>query len=128
MHGSMKIFLVSSALWIPAAAGAQAISLVAGTVNMFRDSRGANDVGASAGERFQFGADVVGGSTGVSLGATYGPTSSTISQFGCGALTVNRNFCSRTATFNANRLQPWTLRFTRGADKLELLGPSLLGT
>ena len=128
MHGSMKLFLVSSALWIPAAAGAQAISLVAGTVNMFRDSRGANDVGASAGERFQFGADVVGGSTGVSLGATYGPTSSTISQFDCGALTVNRNVCSRTATFNANRLQPWTLRFTRGADKLELLGPSLLGT
>lgn len=128
MRSPIDFMLVSGALLLPAAAVAQPISLVAGTVNMFRDSRGANDVGAGAGERFQFGADVVGGSTGVSLGATYGlPPTATVAQFDCGALTVNPNFCSRTTAFNAGRLQPWTLRFVRGTDKLELPGPSLLG-
>ena len=119
MRGPINSWLVSGALLLPAAAAAQPISLVAGTVNMFRDSRGANDVGATAGERFQFGADVVGGSAGVTLGATYAlPPTATVTQFDCGALTVNPNFCSRTTAFNAGRLQPWTLRFVRGADKL----------
>lgn len=128
MRDSMSLLLVGGALLMPLAGAAQPISLVGGTLNMFRDSRGANDVRAVSGDRFQFGADVVGGSTGVSLGATYsGPGGTTVAQSACGALSVNLNFCSRTALFNADRLQPWTLRFTRGADKLEVLGPSLLG-
>lgn len=128
MRNSMSLLLVGSALLMPVAVRAQPISVVNGTVNMFRDSRGANDVRVTAGERFQFGADVVGGSAGVSIGATYGPTGATVSQFACAPLTVAPNFCTRSTAYNANRLQPWTLRFTRGADTLELAGPSLLGT
>ena len=129
MRDSMGLFLAGTALLIPVAAAAQPIKLVAGTVNMFRDSRGANDVGATSGERFQFGADVVGGSAAVALGATYVPSpGATVTQFACGPLAVNPNFCSRTTAFNASRLQPWTLRFARGADVLAVAGPSLLGT
>ena len=45
---------------------------------MFRDTRGANDVGIGQGERLQFGANIVGGSLGVSLGAAY-PSGFTLS-------------------------------------------------
>jgi hypothetical protein len=41
---------------------------------------------------------------------------------------VDPQFCSRTTAFDATRLAPWTLRFTRGADVLEVLGPSLAGS
>lgn len=104
---------------------AQPITLVPDTINMFRDTRGAGDVGIPAGDLFQFGANVSGGSAGVSVGASYG--SLTVSQFGCSPLAVNPNFCARTTSFNAGRLDPWTIRFTRGPDALELLGPSLAG-
>lgn len=128
MRDSMGMLLVSTALLMPCVGSAQPISVVNGTVTMFRDSRGANDVGATAGERFQFGADVVGGSAGVSVGATYGPSGFTVGQFACGPLAVNPRSCTRTTAFNAGRLQPWTLRFASGADTLGLPGPSLLGT
>ena len=108
-------------------AAAQPISLVPDTLNMFRDTRGASDVGIGAGDLIQFGANVSGGSSGVSVGASYG-TAFTVSQFGCSPLAVNANFCARTTSFNAGRLDPWTIRFTRGPDALEILGPSLAGT
>jgi hypothetical protein len=107
---------------------ANPIQLVPNTINMFRDTRGANDVGIAQGDRFQFGANIVGGSSGTTLGATYPPTGFTVSQFPCQPLTVSPNFCSRTTGFNANRLQPWTLRFENGADTLQVAGPSLAGT
>ncbi len=105
---------------------AQPIQLVAGTLNMFRDTRGANDVGVGQGDRFQFGADIVGGSADVSLGAT-SSGGFNVGQFLCNPLAVNGNFCSRSTPFNANRLDPWTLRFSRGADSLLRAGPSLVG-
>lgn len=114
-------------LMLPAWASAQPITLVSGTINTFRDTRGANDVGIAQGDRIQFGADISGGSAGVSLGAIYGPTGFTVGQSACNPLAVNANFCSRTTPFDATRLQPWTLRFTRGSDSLQVLGPSLLG-
>ena len=49
--------------WV-GSADAQPISLVPNTVNMFRDTRGANDVGVASGDRFQFGADIVVGRPG----------------------------------------------------------------
>lgn len=109
-----------------APAGAQPIQLVDGTLNMFRDTRGANDVGVGQGDRFQFGADIVGGSAGVSLGAS-SAGGFNVGQFSCNPLTVDVNFCSRSTPFNAGRLDPWTLRFTRGADSLLRTGPSLVG-
>jgi len=110
------------------AALAQPITLVSNTLNMFRDTRGANDVGIGQGDRFQFGADIVGGSAGVSLGATYDPTGFTVSQFACNPLAVNANFCSRTTAFDANKTDPWAIRFTRGADTSLFTGPTLAGT
>ena len=43
-------------------------------------------------------------------------------------MAVNPTFCARAPAYNAARLDPWTLRFERGANNLEVLGPSLLGT
>ncbi len=111
----------------PQVAQAQPINLVANTINMFRDTRGANDVNVAAGDRAQFGADVMGGSAGVALGATYGPTGFTVAQGDCGPLLVNLNFCSRSTAYSATRLEPWALRFTRGSDVLTALSPSLIG-
>jgi hypothetical protein len=110
------------------AASAAPITLVPNTVNMFRDSRGANDVGIGQGERFQFGADIVGGSAGTTLGAVYPPTGFTVPQFVCGPLSVNANFCANATAFNSLRLQPWTLIFENGPDVLQVTGPSLAGT
>ncbi len=56
------------------------IQLAPGTVNMFRDSRGANNIGISQGDRLQYGAGVLGGSLGTTLGASYPPTGFTDPQ------------------------------------------------
>lgn len=117
-----------TAVFLPTPAQAAPIELVPETVNMFRDTRGANDVGIVQGDRFQFGANVVGGSDGTTLGAVYPPTGFTVSQFPCDPLAVNPNFCARTTSFDSNRLQPWTLRFENGPDVLTATGPSLVGS
>lgn len=120
---------------LPDQAQAAPIQLINGTVNMFRDSRAANNVGIGQGDLFQYGADVVGGSAGTSLGATYGgpplnPPVFTDAQSSCNPLAVNTNFCSNSTAFNANRVaQPWTLRFQRtGETPVLVAGPSLAGT
>ena len=61
-------------------AEAAPIVLVNGTVNMFRDTRGANNVGVGQGDLLQYGADIVGGSLGTTLGASYPPTGFTDRQ------------------------------------------------
>jgi hypothetical protein len=119
--------IVVAMLAAGASVQAQPIELFANTVNMFRDTRGANDIQLAAGDRIQYGANVRGGSLGVSLGATYGPSGFTQAQSACSPLQISPSFCSRSTTFNAGRLEPWTLRFTRGAESLEVLGPSLAG-
>lgn len=111
-------------------AAANPINLVAGTLNMFRDSRGINDVGIASGQRLQYGAEIQGGSLGTSLGATYtGPPVFNDPSTPCSPLTVNPRFCSNSTGFNANRIaQPWNLKFTNGLDTLIVAGPSLAGT
>ena len=111
-------------------AAAAPIELVPGTVNMFRDTRGANNVGISQGDRLQFGANIVGGSDGTTVGASYPPSGFITSQVACSPLAVNANFCSATTAFNANRIaQPWLLRFERANEAPVLIGgPSLTGT
>ncbi|MED5621497.1 PEP-CTERM sorting domain-containing protein [Ideonella sp. BN130291] len=104
------------------------IDLVPGTLNMFRDTRGANDVGVAQGDRFQFGADIVGGSLGVTLAALYPPTGFTVSRVACDPLAVNAGFCANSTVFNGGRLDPWRLTFQRGSDTLNVMGPALLGT
>jgi hypothetical protein len=136
LGGAFMAALFALTLWdVHPALGA--IQLVPGSVNMFRDIRGANDVGVAQGDRFQFGADVVGGSVTTTLGAIYAPDGFVVSQSACGPLTVDPNFCARTtATANVlgttgnptTRLQPWTLTFQNGPDALQVQGPSLAGT
>ncbi len=105
---------------------AQPIQLVNGTVNMFRDTRGANDVGIGQGEVFQFGADIVGGSLNATLSAAYQDGFSR-GPIPCAPLAVNRNFCGGSIGFHAGRLDPWTFSFNRGSNNLQVQGPSLLG-
>ncbi|MEO8311405.1 MAG: PEP-CTERM sorting domain-containing protein [Caldimonas sp.] len=102
------------------------LSLVPGTINMFRDNRGANDVGVGAGDILQYGADIAGGSAGASLRAVAATGFVDPAQT-CNPLSVNVNFCSNGTGYNATRLDPWTFTFTRGADTLTTLGPSVTG-
>jgi hypothetical protein len=113
-----------------AEAEALPIELVPGTVNMFRDTRGANDVGIGQGDLFQYGANVVGGSSGTTLGATYPPTGFIDPQTPAVPLAVNPNFAANTTLFNSTRIdQPWTLRFERaGEAPLLVTGPAISGT
>ena len=101
-----------------------------GTVNMFRDTRGANNVGIGQGDLLQYGANVVGGSLGTTLGASYPPTGFTDPQGPCNPLAVNQNFCANATPFVINRTaQPWTLRFERPNEVPVLVaGPALAGT
>lgn len=78
---------------------------------MFRDFRGANSVGLTSGDRCQFGADIVGGSTGVSLSAV-SATGFTVAANACNPLTVKLDLCARTTAYNANRLNPWQFTFS----------------
>ncbi len=108
-------------------AWAAPITLVANSINMFRDTRGLNDVGISSGDAFQFGADIVGGSQGTTLQGVYSPTGFTTGTASCSPLTVNQNFCSYSTAFSNDRTaSPWTFKFRNGADLLSVTGPSLL--
>ena len=107
-------------------AWATPITLVANTLNMFRDTRGINDVGLNQGDVFQFGADIQGGSLGSTLRGIYPPTNFTTGTTNCSPLAVNGNFCALGTAFNSGRTaSPWTFRFTNGADILDATGPSL---
>lgn len=115
--------LAAAAPW----AQAQPISLVPNTINIFRDTRGANVVNITAGDRVQLGANVAGGSAGVSLGYLYAPTGFSAVPFPCSPLTVDPNFCSRGPAFSADRLGAWTLNFARGTNTLSVATPTLFG-
>ena len=106
------------------------IQLAPGTVNMFRDTRGANNAGIGQGDLVQYGASVLGGSLGTTLGASYPPTGFTDPQGQCGPLAVNPNFCANATGFSVNRTaQPWSLRFQRPNEApVVVAGPSLAGT
>jgi hypothetical protein len=115
---------------ICAQAQAAPIELVSGTINMFRDTRGANNIGIGQGNRLQYGANIVGGSDGTTVGATYPPTGFVSPQTSCQPLLAAPNFCSNSTGFNAGRIAaPWTLRFERlGESPVVVAGPALAGT
>lgn len=102
------------------------ITLVPNTLNMFRDTRGINDLGIGQGDLFQFGASIQGGSLGSTLRAVYPPSGFTTPQAVCAPLTVNPNFCANVTAFNGGRIaSPWTFQFRNGADALDVSGPAL---
>jgi hypothetical protein len=107
---------------------AQPITLVPNTLNMFRDTRGANDVGIGQGDIVQYGASIVGGSVGASVGAAYPGSQFVDAQQTCNPLAVDLNFCSNGFGYNANRLNPYDITFRRGTETLTVQGPSLAGT
>jgi len=124
----VAIALVGVLSWVQAIAAP--IELVPGTVNMFRDTRAANDVGIGNGDFLQFGASVVGGSFGTTLGASYPPTGFTEPQRPAAPLAVDPLFAANITPFNLNRIAvPWTLRFERvGEIPLLVTGPDVSGT
>lgn len=114
---------ICSTLGAPAHAG-----IVVSDLNLFRELRGDNNLGFVPGDRIQFGADVIGGSSGTYLSAEYAPRGFTVPSGPCGALTVNPNFCARTTAFaSAPRDNPWTFVFTRPGEELRVTGPSVNG-
>jgi PEP-CTERM motif len=84
------------------------------------------DIGNAAGDRIQYGADIVGGSLGVSLGAV-SATGFVDAPTPCGPLAVNAGFCSNSTAYDATRLAPWQLTFSEGPASLTVTGPSLAG-
>ena len=122
----IRLTLVAAVISLTAAslpASAQ-ITLVPGTINMFRDVRGANDVGVNTGDVLQYGADISGGSLGVSMGAK-SATGFVDPAFPCSPLAINANFCANSTPYDTTRLDPWTIQFTRGAQSLDATGPSV---
>ena len=115
-------------LWPAPAAHAQSpLTLVPNTINMFRDSRAANNAGIGPGEVLQYGADLQGGSAGASLTGVYSPTGFVDPSAICTPLAVNLNFCSNSTAFNVNRLAvPWSFQFVRGAEQVIVPGPDLM--
>ena len=102
------------------------ITLVPNTLNMFRDTRGLNDVGIGQGDVFQYGATIQGGSQGSTLGAIYPPSGFTDPPANCAPLVVNPGMCANATAFNAGRTaQPWTFQFANGPDALNVAGPTL---
>lgn len=116
------------------AAMASPIAVDPATINMFRDTRGDNNAGLTAGDRFQFGGNVLGGSAGTSVRALYPqvPNATFASSLQpCSPLpAISQNFCASTTAFNVNRTaEPWTIEFQRpGETTLNVAGPSLVGT
>jgi hypothetical protein len=107
-------------------ASGPAPQLTAGSVYMFRDIRGINDVGLIAGDVLQYGANVIGGSADVTVSATaadgfFDPAAH------CAPLAVNPNFCANATAYDAGRLDPWTLHFRRNGATTSVLGPSMQG-
>ena len=94
-------------------------SIVSGSLNIFRDYRAANDIGVTQGDVFQYGGDVVGGSAGDSLFATFTPAAGNAGTAGfstvagpCGPLAGDANFCAKSATFSTGRTNgTWTATF-----------------
>jgi hypothetical protein len=82
----------------------------------------------------QYGARVVGGSVGTTLGASYPysgpPYIFTDQQIPCVPLAVDPLFAANITPFNLNRIaQPWTLRFERlNETPLLVTGPDVSGT
>ena len=100
------------------------ITIVANTVNNFRDTRGVNDVGIGAGDRNQFGADII-PSAGSTLTGVQGAF--TTGAVVCAPLAVNQNFCANAPAFSASRLGSWSLTFQNGSNTAVIATPTLAG-
>ena len=127
ISSAVSLASVALLLWtVPVHAQGGGLTLVPNTINMFRDTRGPNDVVGGGTDVFQYGGHVQGGSTGSTLGATYPPTGFVQTQAACVPIAVSADFCARTTPFNAGRIDaPWILHFVRGEEQINVSGPDL---
>jgi hypothetical protein len=84
--------------------------------NIFRDFRAANDLGITAGDEFQFGGEVAGGSATVSIQGIFTSNSQAgsfnTSVINCDPPTTDANFCARSAGFSSARQNgTWQAKF-----------------
>jgi hypothetical protein len=124
--GTTACVTLALTLALASTAWAAPISLIPGSLNMFRDTRGLNDVGDAQGDLLQYGADIAGGSAGMTVGAVH-PSGAVDPPVACAPLATNKNICANVAPFDPNLLTPWTFTFTNGPDRFEIAGPSLAG-
>ena len=131
---SRNVVLHSMALGLLLGAGGVGATIVlnSGTINMFRDIRGVNDVGVGGvggGDVWQFGANISGGSGGTFITATSPNGGFTTSGSPCSPLTVSPSFCAGATTYNTNRIGQWTLNFSRpGETPLHVAAPTTATT
>jgi hypothetical protein len=90
-------------------------------LNIFRDFRADNDVGIGGGDLLQFGANIDGGSAGVTIQGIFtqtGGSQMVTSSAPCGPLAVNANFCANQEKFSDAKLNDsWQVQFNKGAAK-----------
>lgn len=96
--------------------------------NIFRDIRGANNVGIATGDILQFGADVAPGSAGFTISGIYmnsfGNRVTTFSQ-PCAPTSVNSRFCASGVGFNTARADGnWSVRIASANETLTAALPS----
>src|SRR5262245_8917045 len=75
------------------------ITIVPDTASMFRDARGVNSIGAIAGDRVQYGADIQGGAASTSISAFNGNV--IVPSAPCSPPTSNANLCTSAFAFNS---------------------------
>src|SRR5262245_58476993 len=136
INGLLRLLLLSAVLILAEQAEAQLtctaignLCIISNGTGMFRSTVSANDV-ITAGDLLDFSAEIFGGSSGTTMGATYpsdSPPTFTVGQRACNPPLIDPNNCQRQTLFNSNRLQPWTLKFQKGTDVLSVCGPAVLG-
>ncbi len=114
MRTTARILVASlalAALVTPVTAAPVTINgITASDLNIFRDNRSVNDVGVASGDRFQFGLNISGGSSGYTGGGIFVPgpssTASPLTQAlaNCGPTTSDPSQCDRSAAFDAGKL------------------------
>jgi hypothetical protein len=122
--------ILASTAWIGVSHAATVNGITVGDLNIFRDTRAANDVGIGQGDDFQFGANIQGGSAGYDIRGIFTPLGGSAQNLGsltpCGPLSVNANFCAKSATFTAARLNgSWQVQLANGTTTAKFNLPSV---
>ena len=92
--------------------------------NIFRETRGVNNVGLGSGDFLQFGADVFGGSSNFSISGAFTPTGAsaptfTTSSVPCAPTSVNAAFCAAVTNYSPAKTDgSWKVEIVKGTEIL----------